>query len=313
MTDQPREYLAGTGQDHLTFEDIDQLHNLKIRAFIRLCMNPVFTELEREFQVSALRAEGVIPVMFYLRFTAQPAALELMSRVRTEFQVHLRRGAPAAENAAAQSTPGASRLLLDMNVDILAAEKHGGSGSLGGGPRSDRLVKAGHFRGLHVITRPLAPRAERHLAVTPERLRKLMEHPLDEPYPTVGLLETPPEGYGALDSGQWGEQRTVWGLQNTDINQHINVLEYMNHLENHFTRLIHGAGQDAANHRTVRTEILFRKPFFRGEPMAMRGQLYVKERHTVMLGGIYPAEPEGGPPPRPSVFARMEGQFFDPA
>ena len=63
------------------------------------------------------------------------------------------------------------------------------------------------------------------------------------------------------------------------------------------------------DHRIVRTDILFRKPFFRGQPLCLRGDLYLEGNRSVMLGGIHPVDPEGGVIERPSVFTRMEGEF----
>ena len=94
MTEQPMPSLTGTGQDRLTFEDIDQQYRLKIRSFIRLSMSSVFGALEKEVDMGRMRALGVIPVMFFLQFRAEPPPLALLSRVETRFEVFLRRAAP---------------------------------------------------------------------------------------------------------------------------------------------------------------------------------------------------------------------------
>ena len=122
-------------------------------------------------------------------------------------------------------------------------------------------------------------------------------------------LNVPPGGFQQTHTGQWREQRSVWGMQNTDVNQHVNVQEYLQGLEDHFTRLVFGAGRPPGDHRIVRTDILFRKPFFRGQPLCLRGDLYLDGGRSVMLGGIHPVDPEGGIIERPSVFTRMEGEF----
>ena len=312
MTDQPLPSLTGTGQDRLTFEDIDQQYKLKIRSFIRLSMSSVFTTLEKEVDMGQLRAMGVIPVMFFLQFRAEPPPLALLSRVETRFEVFLRHAAPpgrGGEGDAGTGDAGPSRLLLDMRVDILGQAGSGDPKALGGGHRSREMVKAGWMRGVHVITKPLAPPGERFPAEIPEPLRGLAVTPLAEPYPTVEGLDGAPEGFQQADTGQWREQRSVWGMQNTDVNQHVNVQEYLQGLENHFTRLVFGAGRPPGGHRIVRTDILFRKPFFQGQPLCLRGDLYLDGNRSVMLGGIHPVDPEGGIVERPSVFTRMEGEF----
>lgn len=307
MTEQPMPSLTGTGQDRLTFEDIDQQYRLKIRSFIRLSMSSVFGALEKEVDMGRMRALGVIPVMFFLQFRAEPPPLALLSRVETRFEVFLRRAPPPG--AVGEGDAGPGRLLLDMRVDILGQAGSGDPAALGGGKRSREMVKAGWMRGVHVITRPLAPPGERFPPDTPEPLRGLAVAPLEEPYPTVEGLDVPPGGFQRAHPGQWREQRSVWGMQNTDVNQHVNVQEYLQGLEDHFTRLVFGAGRSVGDHRIVRTDILFRKPFFRGQPLCLRGDLYLDGDRSVMLGGIHPVDPEGGIVERPSVFTRMEGEF----
>jgi len=306
MTEAPLPYVEGSGEGRLSFEDIDQQYRLKIRAFIRLCMPPVFSSLEHQFDLKSLRAEGTVPIMFFLQFETLPQPLAFFARTRTEHRVYLRRSVVPGPHGAAVGQ--VERLLLDMNINVSSQGSDGDPTSLGAAVRSDGLVPAGRMRGVHVITRPVAPPGERQVTAVPEQLRGLQEHPWDEPYPSVELLSELPPGYHERETGPWQELRSVWALHNTDINQHVNVLEYITSLENHFSRMLFGANLPVARHRIERMSILFRKPFFLGEPHALRARLYTDDHRTLLLGGVHRLEPEGGLDPRPSVFARIEGQ-----
>lgn len=315
--------LTGEDQGRITFEEIDQHYHLKTRSFIRLCMSPVFRDLDRRLDLKALRADGVIPIMFYLQFESYPIPLAFNAKVRTEHSVRLCRAqAPGRDG---QPGAGGERLLLDMEIAVSAEGGLGDSQALGGGGGTGEMVAAGRMRGVHVMTKLLAAPGERQLIGTPEQLRRLREHPWEEPYPTPALLLSPPEGYLEQDAGEWKRQRSVWGLHNTDINQHVNVLEYITEMEDHCNRMLFGAGLPVERHRIGKLSILFRKPFFKGDPHAMQGRLFTEaaeaaegakstiKGRTMMLGGIHRFDPEGGIDPRPSVTARIEGEFYGDA
>lgn len=310
MTEAPLPSLEGRGEARLSFEDIDQHYQLKIAALIELCMPSIFKGLERRFDLAGMRAEGIVPIMFFLQFETYPQALIFASPVETAYHVRLRRSVmPGPPGASAGKV---ERLLLDMEAEVRAREGDGDPAALGGGPRDGRMVPAGRMRGVHVITRPVAPPGERQVVDVPPALQGLQEHPWEEPYPSVEGLQDVPAGYNAHETGAWHEQRTVWGLHNTDINQHVNVHEYILGVENHCSRLLFAANLPVARHRVSRMSILFRRPFFAGDPCGVRGELYTDDHRTLLLGGVHRAEPEGGLDPRPSVFARVEGAI-DPA
>jgi len=305
MPETIQSHLSGVGRSRLHFEDIDQRYHLKIRSFIRLCMTGVFITLEQECDLESLRAEGVIPIMFFLQFESEPRPLSFGGKVETPFQVRL----CESGDESATSGPDMKRLLLDMTIDVKAQEGMGDPQALGGGDRSSSLIHAGHMRGVHVLSRPLAPAEQRRITKHPSQFKGVKLHRWDEPFPTIEGLHGAPEGFAETGAGPWQEHRSVWGLQNTDINQHVNVHEYIVALENHFTRMLFGAGLPTAEHRIDRTSIIFRKPFFSGAAHGLRGRLFISENRTVMLGGIHALDPEGGFDERVAVGVRMEGSF----
>jgi hypothetical protein len=311
MTEAPLPFLEGSGQNRLSFEHIDQQYQLKVRSFIGLCMPPTFGHLEQAFDLRGLRAEGTIPIMFFLQFETYPQPLAFGGRVETHHKVYLRRS--VVPGPPGHSAGKVERLLLDMHIDVNAREGVADPQLLGARPDIERrMVPAGRMRGVHVLTRPVAPPGQRQVLAVPPQLQGLQEHAWAEPYPSAELLRSVPEGYLEHATGPWHEMRSVWALHNTDVNQHVNVHEYLTTMENHFARQLFGANLPVARHRIARTSILFRKPSFMGDPHALRGALYTDDHHTLMLGGVHRVEPEGGLDPQPSVFARMEG-VIEPA
>jgi hypothetical protein len=311
MTQAPLPFVSGSGTRRLAFEDLDQRGNLQIRALIGLCMPPVFADLEQRFDLLGLRKQGTSPIMFFLQFETLAQPLPFLGRMTLDYRVHLRRSVLAGPPGSAAGR--VERLLLDMEIDVRGPQGSGDPAQLGAGALSERLVPAGRMRGVHVITRPVAAPGERQVRDVPAELRGLQEQPWEGPYPSTELLEALPAGFRERAAGPWQELRSVWALHNTDVNQHVNVHEYIMSMENHFARMLFGASLPLARHRIARMEILFRKPFFMGDAHGLRGRLFTSGRRTLLLGGLHRVEPEGGLEPRPAVFARMEGELEESA
>ena len=128
------------------------------------------------------------------------------------------------------------------------------------------------------------------------------------PYPTVDLLLMEPEGWAEAQPGGWGESTSVWGMPNTDVNQHINVEEYIAHMENHVSRLLHAAGLPLAQHHNHRAQVIFRRPGFPGDVFGVRGRLWIKDGRTLCVTGLHGITTDGLWSPRPNVAARFEGR-----
>ncbi len=307
MSSPPADHISGKGSGYLGFEETDQRYHVKLRAFVKLCMPPVFDALEREYALNDLREDGIVPIMHYLEMESFPQAVAFNSHAECAFGVWLRRsvipGPPGASKGAVE------RLNLDMQVDVSAPQGHGDPALLGAGSMGGPIVPAGRLRAVQVLTRPVAPAGERQVTTVPPQLSGLQEHPWDGPYPSVDNLRTVPEGYRELEAGPWQEQRSVWALHNTDINQHVNVHEYIFGMENHYARMLFGADLPVQRHRIDRAAILFRRPFFAGEPHGIRAHLHVEDHRTLLCGAFHRVEPEGGLHAKPSVFIRMSGEL----
>jgi hypothetical protein len=298
---QPIEHFAGTGQYRVSFEEIDQRYHLKMRAFVRVGMPPIFTDLEKRFNLTQMRRRGIVPIMFNLTFENFDVPLVLNSSTRIEHQVRLRRSVtPQPEGAPLV------RLLLEMNAQIYAPV--GSASALLGGEADGRPeAQVGQLSGYQVFTRPVAPPGERQVTEAPEELADLQVHPFDDPYPSPENLSQIPAGFTAAPAGPFPHLDTVWGLANTDVNQHVNVQEYVFGMENHFARRLHGAGLSQVKHRIARTQLLFRKPFFAGDLVRIQGPLLIHGSRTLLVGGYHRMGADGSVEARPSAAVRMEG------
>jgi len=296
-----RDALIGTRTQALAFEHLDMRRRLRLRAFVGLCMPLVFETLHAEVGLFALRRRGYAPVSFYLDFTAGEAALAPGSTLALDYAIRLARSAPEGAGAS-----GAGRLMFVSQIDLRAAAPESDAGAQSDAGAERPTVPAGSARIVHVLTRPAARAGEHRVETVPEELRGLKEHRWEEPLPSLASLERAPDGYAPLEAGPWAESQDVWGLPNTDVNQHVNVKEYVMGAENQFTRLLHGAGLPVAGHRIARARLLLRKPFFAGQTYALRAALYRRNAHTRMHAGFYLLD-AAQPAPRASSFVVCDG------
>jgi hypothetical protein len=294
--------IDGIGEHRISFEEIDQRYRLKMRAFIKLCMPPVFTDLERRFNLEMLRRRGIVPILFYLNFESRDVPVAFNRMARLTHQVRLCRSVTERPGQGPHE-----RLLLDMRIQVHATSGSGDPSRFGADEGEWPEVDAGHMRALQVLTRPVAPPGERQVIEVPPELSMLAEHPLTEPYPAPEDLSKVPARYIPAPIGPMDHFETVWGLPNTDINQHVNVQEYVYGMENHFSRRLHGTGISLARHRIARAELLFRKPFFAGEAVRVDGPVFMQGAHSLLVGGYHRVDAAGTWDTRPSVAVRMEG------
>jgi hypothetical protein len=301
------EQFEGSGRFYPSFEELDQRYHLKMRAFVRLVMPPIFIALEKRFALAQMRRRGIVPIMFDLIFENSDVPLILNRPARVDHQVRLRRSlTPQPEGAPLE------RLLMEMNAQIFAPRGAGDPAALGGEDEGGPEVQVGRLFGYQVFTRPVAPPGERQVTGTPEELAELKVHPFDAPFPAPEHIAQIPPGFSPAPPGPFPHLDTVWGLPNTDVNQHVNVQEYVFGMENHFARRLHGAGLPQARHRIARTELLFRKPFFAGELVRIQGPLLVNGARTLLIGGFHRLDAKGVPEARPSAAVRMEGVLDGP-
>ncbi len=304
MAEQPTmDFIEGQGTAKLDFGDLDMRYFLKIRTHIDLCMPHVFRDLARRFDMLHLGNAGIVPLMFYLNLEVAPLPLAFGRDMTSSHRIGIHR------HRGDKPDGSRDRLLLDSRAVFRAPAGAGDRGTFGWDTKKGELVEAGRAQVLQVFTRPLAPRGERGVTELPAPLRVLREHPWQEPFPTVELLAEIPPGYEETPPTPWGQSTSVYGMPNTDINQHVNVMEYIGGMEDQVTRLLHARGLPVKTHLIRRAELIFRKPFFPGDPFGLRGRLWLKGNQTLMVGTIHALDGEGNFSERPSVAARYQGEI----
>lgn len=299
--------LTGSAKVRTGFGHLDLSFRLRMRAFIDICMPPMFGELERRFPMNSMRRSGIASVLYFVDFRNTPTPLSFSRSLHTEFALRLYRSCSDAAGRPVAPGQGRQRLLFESRTRIRGRRHAGDRKSLGYGGAEGELAEAGSARVLHVITRPAGAPGAREVTELPEALHGLSEHVWQAPLPSVDRLAQVPPDHAPVDTGGWETYRGVWGMPNTDVNQHVNVLEYIMGLENQYTRQLHAGNLPVRGHRISRARLLFRKPFFPAQPYLIRSQLYRCGEETLMVGGFYLIGEDGKVAQRPSVFAAMEG------
>lgn len=304
----PLDALTGAGQTPAHFDLLDMTYRIRMRAFVGICMPPIFTSLNAHLKMMELRRKGIAPIMFHLDFRSGATPIAFGRGLTNEHSLRLYRSVTDAHNQPAAN--GTERLMFVSRSVIRAKARSHGPEALGYDDGSGAIVEAGTAEIMHVITKPVSAPGERQVTSVPEELRVLAEHRWDKPIPSVEAMSVAPAGYTPVDAGAWGERIDAWGMPNTDINQHVNVQEYVMGAENQFTRVLHGAQLPVTKHRIARARLLFRKPFFPGQGYALRARLYRRGGETQMQAGFYALE-NGEPAARASAFVVFDGAIED--
>ncbi len=306
MTD-PLAILEGGGELPASFWELDMNNQLKLKSFVPLGMPFVFRNLHKTFNLFTMRKRGLVPIVYHMDFRSTLVPVAFGSQVQSRHEVKVCRHTPSEADAAAGKDR--ERLLEEIRIRFQGRRSMGDKTQLGYDERTGELEQLGTGRIVHVFTKPLAPPAERGVTELPPEMAHMQVHPWSEPYPTIDRLHEHPPGFAPCDAGRWARHDAVWGLPNTDINQHVNVVEYLMAGENHFTRMLHGARIDLARHQMTRLALIFRKPFFPGDAYAMQGQLLRENGSTLMTATVHRLERDGGLDEKPAVGIRCEGSI----
>lgn len=301
----PLDALTGSAHVASHFDHLDMSYRLRMRAFVGLCMPSVFASLEAHLRMMSLRKRGYAAIMYYLDFTSGTTPLAFGRGVTNEHSLMLYRS--ITDRSGNPADQGLERVLFCTSNVLKSRARSHGPEALGFDDGTGELIEAGTAEIIHVITRPLAPPGERQVTSVPEELQRLREHRWQQPWPSAETLGVAPEGYERIELGPVQERTDVWGLPNTDINQHVNVVEYVMGAENQFTRLLHAAGLPVARHHIGRARLVFRKPFFPGEQYRLRAELWRGGDRTRMHAGFYPDDASSDA--RASAFVAFDGRL----
>ena len=291
------EHITGEAEVANGFEQTDMSFRLRMRAYIGICMPGMLSAMQREIGLTSLRRHGIAPVLYYCDFANGPSAIGFGRRLRMAFESRLYR-----------QTDAGGRLLMHSTHRIWGRARRHDAHALGYEASQGEPVEAGRAEILHIVTRPTAAPGERQVRRLPAPADRLQVHDYRQSLPRVQDLRKFADGLAPVGLGDAETACGVYGLPNTDVNQHVNVLEYIMGFENHFTGLVHAAGLGADRHRITRARMIFRKPFFPGQRYRLTARLYQEGERTAMAADFYPAE--GGTDDHPpSVAGFLDGRL----
>lgn len=285
---------------------VDMSQRLRMRSFLSLCIVPLLERLEMEFALSRMRDRGISRVIYFADFRQHDLPLVAGGAIRTEHTLKMHH-VQEEDDGATPSNRAAVKRLLWHSVNRIHAQVQPQevSGELPSGSASTGSLRpVGESHAIHILTRPTAPPGERAVVDVPEELQWLLVHPWCSPLPTANDLIDGPEGCQAASRAYEHSENALWGLPNTDIKQHVNVLEYIMSMENQVTQHLHGAGFDVRVYGIRRLQMLFRKPFFAGDAFSLKTRLYLGSDCHYVTGAFYRLRPGRTWETSPAVVAR---------
>lgn len=308
MTENPMiQSVEGRGEARASFPNTDMNSHLKLEAYIEMCLPKNFAIIDKHFDMLTLRRQGFWPLAYYANIQTTPQAIGFSQPVYLTHKTMLRRHVTERPKTETGISEKIERLFYDLQTKVTAHESQRPAESLGMGEPHEKIVHVGKIQMFQIFTKPMASPAERRVTQVPEALKRFQETPWEAPFPTVESLQEFPEDY--QQANVVIPFYSVWGLSNTDPNQHVTMTEYIAGVQNHFTRMLFQAEKSVTAHFVHQAQFIFRKPFFPGQCYGIRGKLGFREEQTILLAGIYLADLQGKLAPQPSVFSRMEGSF----
>lgn len=281
-----------TGSIHLRYEDVCQDGRIVATALPQALGEAVWRPLlSRSSTALALRAAGIVPILARLHVEGGDGPLSVQAPLEVDGLYQMAHSAgPGGE---------VERLLLRMWTTIRGPKgrTHGPPPAGAGNP-----LEVGRVYAEHVLTRPFAPPDQRKV-----RRLELPDVPA-VPEACVAWTEPDtllvlPEGATALDDVPvLDEVPLVFGLDDTDSNQHVNSLVYPRLFREAALRRLVARGRDAA--LLVREVVLgYRKPCFAGERYQVRARAF---ELGAQVGITAVLVPHGAPAEvRPHCFARV--------
>jgi hypothetical protein len=297
----------GRGRMHLRFEDVSQNGHLVVEALPQ-ALRVIWRALasRRRAALPGAAARGAKPPELF-----PPGVLSILSRVITEsgdgpISVDAEAEAEGFYHLAHTTGPDGAvdRIILAMWAQVIAPI---GRTHPPDPPAAGRPVVAGRVFAEHVFTRPFGPPAERKVRAldlgagpfVPEA-----RYAFRPPEATVDL----PDGAAPLDAAPVpDEASTLFGLDHSDSNQHVNSLVYPRLFIEAALRRLHALGRSAPPPLVRVMDLAFRKPCFAGERARIASRAFeVAGEGDVVTGVTGALFGEGdGPGARPRCAARL--------
>src|SRR5204863_10101352 len=125
----PLDAVTGTGETPSHFDCLDMSYRLRMRAFVGICMPPIFATLNTDLKMMSLRKKGIAQIMFYLDFKSGAPPIAFGRKLTVQHTMKLHRSITDDNNRPARS--GTERLLLDSRSVIRGQARSHGTDSLG--------------------------------------------------------------------------------------------------------------------------------------------------------------------------------------
>jgi len=239
----------------------------------------------------AANRQGIVPILTRLVVSATEATIRVDRSLQGQGRYAFARSEHDGE---------VERIYLNIWVDV-----GGTQGRLVPPLPAGAVVPAGAVFAEHVFTRPFAPKDQRRLTrLEVEGMPEVPELLYEPPAPT--LASEPPPGAIWLDDAAVPDPGwTVFGLDHTDSNQHVNSLVYIRMVtEAALRRLdVHGRRGEVLV-RAV--ELAYRKPCFAGDRVRVSLRAFrLGPDPTDAVGAAGFVVADGDPEGKPRAYARV--------
>jgi hypothetical protein len=267
------------GRIHLRYEDICQDGRLVVQA-----LPQTFGVLWRDLleKRPATFANGVIAILSRVVIEGGDGPIAIGAPLEAEGSHHF---AHAAGEVGADGSD--ARLILAMWGRVVASRGAGAP------------LVAGRVFGEHVFTRLFAP--PEHRKVRALELDGRSGVVPETPWtwqPPENLLALPADAT-ALDAVPVVDDRpTVFGLDHTDANQHVNSLVYPRLVIEAALRRFAGLGRGSPPRLARKVEVAFRKPCFAGESARIAARAFTVGDHLGITAAIGVVGESSGTRPR---------------
>jgi hypothetical protein len=278
----------------LWFHELDAGLNWKMRSVIDRTQATTADFLrDKRLNLAAMRRRGLVGVLAHAQFAIEGVALPVDGEVEVTTSLRVC-------NVSALERP---RLAFVSHVEF-HAKRGTGSASTSLDVEDGASHRVAWAKTVLPILNLGAPADDRVLHEPPPELGHLEVHEAPLAAPGTDALTRIPEGY--LEVGASSET-VVWGLQHSDLNQHVNTGEYLNAAEDASTRVLSKAQLDTGAYRTDWVCTSFKRPFLPGSVATLNSRAYAKGDRTLVVVSFHATSASGEVDPRAAVVVRLEG------
>jgi hypothetical protein len=146
----------------------------------------------------------------------------------------------------------------------------------------------------HTLTRPFAPQDQRKVRSLAGEGEPPVPVPPHDFHPPLELLSIPDRLPESDPTWVAAPHQTVFGLDHTDANQHVNSLVYPRFFIEEALRRFAGRGWSTALAARA-LDVRYRKPSFAGDRVGMASRVGRVDGEPGFVGGLWPPDPSGLP------------------